>query len=284
MENISVQITYTYLLSLFMTGFESSQALFFFGSTLGVPVPFCASRVSKDFSLFFKDFPFLWFSTGVGGISGRASFFWLPTAVSLASPTSSPCTNATEDGSLIVGRRTITLQFTSVSRRCLSTTLLRGWLAQRSIVLLHFFSFRMCFCVLMNLWGSFREILLFPVFVLFCWRLLLLIFLFRWVAFMEDVFTIASVAVKNLPLEEQFPPNAIGCCHEARNIPCFNVLIQNEDNPPQATIDLVIESVGLPDNFLHHTKLSEVQSKLLIRDEWARLFCYKELLSSTLCS
>ena len=77
---------------------------------------------------------------------------------------------------------------------------------------------------------------------------------------MKGMFTMASDAVKNLPMEEQFPPDAIGCCHEARNIPCFNVLIQKEDNAPQATIDLVIESVGLPNHLLNHTEPSEVAS------------------------
>ena len=91
----------------------------------------------------------------------------------------------------------------------------------------------------------------------------------------------ASTTVKNLPLEEQVPPDAVGCFHESRNIPCFSVLIQREDNMPQTTTDLVIGSVGLPCYFLHHAEPSEVQSKLLIRDEWARLHCYKELLSIT---
>ena len=39
----------------------------------------------------------------------------------------------------------------------------------------------------------------------------------------------APAAVKNLPLEEQFHPDTIGRCYKARNIPCFNVLIQKED-------------------------------------------------------
>ena len=84
----------------------------------------------------------------------------------------------------------------------------------------------------MNFWGSFREILLFPIFVLFCWRLLLLIFLFRQEAFMEGMFTMAYVAIKNLPMEEQLPRDAIRRCHEARNILFFNVLIQKEDMLP----------------------------------------------------
>ena len=86
---------------------------------------------------------------------------------------------------------------------------------------------------------------------------------------MEGMFTKASATVKNLPLEEQFLPDAIGRCHKAWNIPCFNVLIQKEDNAPQATIDLVIESIGFPNHLLHHTEPSEVQGKLPIRDEWA---------------
>ena len=97
------------------------------------------------------------------------------------------------------------------------------------------------------------------------------------------MFTMASAAVKYLPLEEQFPHDAIGCCHEAKNISCFNAPIQKEDNAPQATIDLVIESVGLSNHFLHHTEPSEVRSNLSIRDEWARLYCYKELFNRTLC-
>ena len=77
----------------------------------------------------------------------------------------------------------------------------------------------------------------------------------------------SSANVKNFPLEEQFPPDAIRLCHESRNIPCFNALIQKEDNAPHATIHLVTESVGLPNYLLHHTEPSEVQSKLPIRDE-----------------
>ena len=173
--------------------------------------------------------------------------------------------------SLIAGRWTITLQFASVSRRCLNITLLRGSLSQSSIFLLHLVPFGWCFYFLMKLWGNFGDILLFPFFVLFCWRLLLLIFLLRWAAFMEGMLTMASAAVRNLPLEKQFPPDAIERCHEARNIPCFNKLIQKEDNASQATIDLVIESVELPNHFLHHIKRSEIQSKLPISDEWARL-------------
>ena len=56
----------------------------------------------------------------------------------------------------------------------------------------------------------------------------------------------ASAAVKKLLLEEQFPPDAVGRCQEAGNIPCFNVLIQKEDNAPQATVGLVTEGVRLP--------------------------------------
>ena len=57
---------------------------------------------------------------------------------------------------------------------------------------------------------------------------------------MKGMFTMASVAVKNLPLEEQFSPDAIGRCHKARNIPCFNLLIQKEDNTSQVTIIIII--------------------------------------------
>ena len=104
---------------------------------------------------------------------------------------------------------------------------------------------------------------------------MLLVSMSRRAAFVEGMSTMASVAVKNLPLDEQFPPDAIGRCHEARNIPCFNVLIQKEDNAP-------LESVKLPNHFFHLTEPSEVQSKLPIRDELAQLYCYKELLGSTL--
>ena len=93
----------------------------------------------------------------------------------------------------------------------------------------------------------------------------------------------APAAVKNLPLEEQLPPDTIRRCHKARTIPCFNVLIQKKDCA-RATTDLVIESLELPNYFLHYTKPSEVQSKFLISDEWIRFYCFKELLSSTLCS
>ena len=74
---------------------------------------------------------------------------------------------------------------------------------------------------------------------------------------MESMFTMA--AVKNLHLKEQFSLDAVGRCHEANNFHCFNVFIQKNDNLPQATIDLVIESMGWPIRFLHHTELSEAQ-------------------------
>ena len=53
---------------------------------------------------------------------------------------------------------------------------------------------------------------------------------------------------------------------------------------PRVTIDLVIESVELPNHFFHNTEPSEIQSKFLMRDEWTRFYYFKELLSSTLCS
>ena len=135
----------------------------------------------------------------------------------------------------------------------------------------------------MQLRVSFSKILLFPVFFLFRWRLLLLNSLFRRAGFMEVIFTMASAAVRNLPLKKQFLRDGVGHCHEARNIPCFNVLIQKEDNVPQANIDLMTESMRLPNHFLHDPEPSKVQSKFPIRDEWAPLYCYKELLSSKLC-
>ena len=136
----------------------------------------------------------------------------------------------------------------------------------------------------MKLKGCFREILLFPVFVLSCWILLLLVFLFRRAAFMDGMFAMVSGTGKNLPLEKQLSPDDVRYCHEARNIFFFNLLIQKEHNASQATTDLVIESIRLSNHFLHDKKPSEVQSKLSIRDEWARLYCFKELLSSTLSS
>ena len=81
--------------------------------------------------------------------------------------------------------------------------------------------------------------------------------------------TMVSSAVKQFSLEEQVFPDAVGRSHEARNIPCFNFLSQKEDNAPEVTISLLIESVGLPNHFLHHIEPSEVQSRLPIRDEWA---------------
>ena len=158
--------------------------------------------------------------------------------------------------SLTAGRRTITLQFPSISQRYLSTTLLCGWLSESNIILLHLDPFRRGFCILMKLCGSFREILLFPVFVLFCLRLLLLIFLLKRAAFIKGMFTMASATVKKFPFEEQFSPDAVGRCHEARNIPCSNFLIQKEDNAPQATIDFGTESIGLSNHFLPHTEPS----------------------------
>ena len=182
------------------------------------------SHVSKDFPVLG-----LWFSMGVGGMTVRVSFFGLSSAVSLVSPISFPCTTA----------------FGCCFWRCPSTILFRGWLSQSRIVLLHPFPFVRGFCLLINLWGSFREILLLPVFVLFCWRLLLLIFLFRRAPFMESKHTFheecpskqedeeqqppAPAAVKSIPLEEQFHHDTIWRCYKARNIPCFNVLVQKED-------------------------------------------------------
>ena len=101
---------------------------------------------------------------------------------------------------------------------------------------------------------------------------------------MEGMFTMASTAVKNLLLEEQFPPGAVRRGREARNVPCFKMFIQKEDNSPQAITDLATECIGLPSHFLHHTEPSEEQSKIPMRDKLAQLYCYKELLSSNFCS
>ena len=69
---------------------------------------------------------------------------------------------------------------------------------------------------------------------------------------MEGMFTMATTAIKSLPLEEQFPPDVVGSCHEARDISCFKTLIQKEDNAPQATIGLVITSdIAQPLSSLH---------------------------------
>ena len=163
-------------------------------------------------SLVFMDF---------GGMTVTVSLFSLPVAVLLVSLTSSLFTTAFS----IPDRRIITVQFAYISQSCLGTTVLRSWLAQRRMVLLQLASFRSGFCILLRFWGSFRGILLFPVFVLFCWRLLLLIFLFRLRPFMEGTFTMVSTAVKNLALEKYFSPNVVRRFHGARNIPCFNVLI-----------------------------------------------------------
>ena len=70
--------------------------------------------------------------------------------------------------------------------------------------------------------------------------------------------TMASSAVEKVSLGKQVFPDAVGRSHEARNIPCFNFLSQKEDNAPEVTISLVIESVGLPNHFLHHSEPSEV--------------------------
>ena len=70
--------------------------------------------------------------------------------------------------------------------------------------------------------------------------------------------TMASSAVKKVSLGKQVFPDAVGRSYEARNIPCFNFLSQKEDNAPEVTISLVIESVGLPNHFLHHSEPSEV--------------------------
>ena len=69
---------------------------------------------------------------------------------------------------------------------------------------------------------------------------------------MEDMFTMATTAIENLPLEEQLPPDVVGSYHEARDIPCFKILVQKEDNAPQATIGLVIKSdIAQPLSLLH---------------------------------
>ena len=147
-----MQITYTCLLPLFVTRFESSQAFFLFGTTVGVPVLFLRSL----------------FPHPNARLAVRAASF------------------------------------------C-STSFLSEEVSA---------SFQ-------HLWGSFREIMLLTLLVLFCWRLLLLIFLFHWAAFMGGMFTKASAAVKCLPLEKQFPPDAVGRFHEVRNIACFNIVIRN---------------------------------------------------------
>lgn len=134
----------------------------------------------------------------------------------------------------------------------------------------------------MQLWGSISEILMFTVFVLFCWRLLLHISLFRRAVFTEVMFTMASSAVENLPLEEQLPLGTVGHFHEARNTPCFIVLIRKEYNVPHFAIDKMIENVGLLNHLFHYTKPSGLQNKLPIRDELFQLYCYK-LYRSTLC-
>ena len=88
-ENTVVEITYSCLLPLFVTRFESSQALFLLEPPSAFPLPFYASRVSKDFPALS-----LWLLMGVEGMTIRVSFFWLPAAISLASTTSSPCATA----------------------------------------------------------------------------------------------------------------------------------------------------------------------------------------------
>ena len=47
--------------------------------------PFCTFRVSKGFPVLS-----LWFLIGVGGMTVRIFFFWLPAAVSLSPPSLSP--------------------------------------------------------------------------------------------------------------------------------------------------------------------------------------------------
>ena len=140
-----MQITYPCLLPLFVTRLESFQAFFFLVPPLAFPFPLCASRVSKDFPVLS-----LWFSMGVGGMTVRVSLFLLQ--LSYWPPHFFPLYHCVWFLlSLIAGRRTITFQFASVSRRCFSTTLLRGWLSQSNIVLLHLIPFGRGFCVLMNL-------------------------------------------------------------------------------------------------------------------------------------
>ena len=167
--------------------------------------------------------------------------------------------------SFIADNQMVALQFAFVSRHCLSTTL--GWLSWSSIVSLLIVPFGGGFCILIWLWGNLREILLFYDFVLFRWRLLLLVRLFKWAAFVEGMFTMASTVVENLPWEKQFPDDAIGYYNEGTNIPCLKILIWKENTAAQPTINLVIERVILPNHFPHHTKPSEVQSKLPIKDD-----------------
>lgn len=167
--------------------------------------------------------------------------------------------------SFIADNQMVALQFAFVFRHCLSTTL--GWLSWSSIVSLPIVPFGGGFSILIWLWGNFREILLFHDFVFFRWRLLLLVCQFKWAAFVEDMFAMASTVVKNLPWDNQFPDDAIGYYHEAMNTPCLKILIWKENTATQTTINLVIESVILPNHFPHHTKPSEVQSKFPIKDE-----------------
>ena len=108
--------------------------------------------------------------------------------------------------SLIPVRRIITLQFASISRHGLSTTLLRSWLSRSNTILLHSYLF-------------------------------------------EEV-------------------SASWCSSGVASGRSYFSLI---------------ESVGLSNHFLHHTEPSKVRRKLPIKDEWARLHSYEELLSSTLC-
>ena len=107
-----MQITYLCQLALFVTGFESSQALLLFGTTLGVPVPLLRIPCEQGFpcikSLVFdgcwrndsKSFLLLFVSSCLVGLP---HLFPLYHCVSLLL-------------SLIGGRWTITLQFASVFR------------------------------------------------------------------------------------------------------------------------------------------------------------------------
>ena len=112
-----------------------------------------------------------------------------------------------------------TLQLTSVSHCCLSTTLLRGWLSWSSVSC----STPLLLGGLSVSQGGFRVVLGRYCCSLFWFCPLkfagphLPVQTGKYVDFVENMFTMTSAAVENILLEKYFPPDVARCCYEARH-------------------------------------------------------------------
>ena len=162
--------------------------------TCAFPFPSCAARVNKDFPVLR-----VLLSIGVGEMTVGVSSFWLSAAVFLPPTPSLAVPQCLAVAESHCWQRDSHSEFTFVYRRCLSTTLLHGWLFWSNIAFLHPVPFIGDFCILMQLRYSSREIMLFPFFVLFCRKLLLFISLLKGALFLEGMFTVASATVRSFP-------------------------------------------------------------------------------------